>query len=102
MREDEGLIKATESDGKRVFEITEAGTTVLAERKDTMSPWDMVAKGMSGDAMALRQAMMQTGAAAMQAGTAGSSDQVGRVVEVLDEARKRIYGILAEDAPTGE
>jgi hypothetical protein len=34
----------------------------------------------------------------LQVGTAGSEDQAVRARELLDETRKRLYAILAEDA----
>jgi DNA-binding PadR family transcriptional regulator len=96
--EDEGLVTATERDGKRVFEITEAGTAVLAEQPDGAPPWEQFSKGMDPEAARLMRSMRQAGAAAMQALSAGSPEQRARVSDALDEARKRIYGILAEDA----
>jgi hypothetical protein len=49
--------------------------------------------------MALREAGFQLGAAVMQVARAGSDEQAARAREVLDEARRRIYEILAgEDA----
>jgi DNA-binding PadR family transcriptional regulator len=96
--EDEGLVKATERDGKRVFEITDAGTKALAERKQDTPPWEQFGEGMSAEKMRLLSSMKQAGAAAMQVIGAGSPDQQTRVADALDEARKKIYGILAEDA----
>ena len=38
--EDEGLIRATEIDGQKVFEITDAGRARVAEREDAPAPWE--------------------------------------------------------------
>src|SRR5437588_7131207 len=38
--EDEGLIRAIEQDGTRLFEITDAGRQHLEERHDATPPWE--------------------------------------------------------------
>ena len=95
--EDEGLVSATEREGKRVYEITEAGRTALTERNDATPPWEQFGD-VDDDSARLMRSMRQAGAAAMQAMGAGSADQRARVADALDEARKKIYAILAEDA----
>ena len=95
--EDEGLVSATEVEGKRVYELTEAGRAQVAERKDAGAmPWDQVASEMGEEAPALRNVFMQVGAAVWQVGSAGSPEQAQKVVAILEETRKRIYGVLAE------
>jgi DNA-binding PadR family transcriptional regulator len=96
--EDEGLVTASDRDGKRVFEITEAGTKALAERADAVPPWEQFGGNMEPEAARLMRSMQQAGAAAMQAMGAGSADQRARVADALDEARKKTYAILAEDS----
>lgn len=97
--EDEGFVTATERDGKRTFEVTDAGraeaTERLAETGGT-APWDLVGRGgrPSGE---LREAMGQLMLAVKQVGGAGSKDQAERAAAVLKDARKQLYAILAED-----
>ena len=45
--EDEGLVRSTERDGKRVFEITDAGRAEAAERIEEAggTPWELAEKG---------------------------------------------------------
>ena len=45
--EDEGLVRSTERDGKRVFEITDAGRTEAADRIEEAggTPWELAGKG---------------------------------------------------------
>ena len=95
MLEEAGLVKGQEKDGKRVFEITDAGREELAARQEEgQAPWE---RDEDDDHMHdLRQSAFQLAAAARQVSHAGSADQVGRAKEILDEARKKIYGILAE------
>jgi DNA-binding PadR family transcriptional regulator len=98
MLEEEGLIGGEDQDGKRVFTLTDAGRKELEERRERdggAAPWE---PGSFGPAMGqLRDAMFGLGAAAMQVGRTGSEDQRKRAAEVISEARKELYRILAED-----
>lgn len=100
--EDEGLIASQEIEGRRVFSLTESGRArVDALRKEGQAaPWDDVAGEDDEPFRNLRGAAFQLGAAAMQVAQAGSKEQVERTVAILNEARRKIYAILAED-PTG-
>ena len=94
--EDEGLVKGEDRDGKRVFEITDSGRAELAVRKEAGggAPWED--DGRDHPVSGLRDAAFQLGAAAMQVAQAGSAEQVERTKVILDEARKKVYAILAE------
>ena len=46
---------------------------------------------------ALPKAGVDLAAAAAQVGRSGSAEQVQQAIEVLDEARRRLYTILAQD-----
>ena len=94
--EDEGLLKGEEHDGKRVYSITDAGTAELKERaaRSGDAPWDFgpAAEGLG----ALRDAGFQLAASAMQVARTGSKEQRERAAEILAEARRKIYALLAE------
>jgi DNA-binding PadR family transcriptional regulator len=94
--EDEGLVRSTERDGKRIFELTDAGAAEAAERVAEAggTPWELA--GRSGQ-YELRASMGQLAVAMKQVAVAGSDEQRTRVLEILKDARKRIYAILAED-----
>lgn len=96
--EDEGLVTGRDVEGKRVFSLTEAGTAQVESRKQASAsaPWEEVAGGADERTGKLRGAAFQLGAAAIQAAHAGSADQVDRTIEVLNEARRQVYSILAE------
>lgn len=96
MLEDEGLISSHEAEGKRLFSLTEAGRAE-AEQGSTQTPWDEVTEGIDPTNLKLRDTAFQVGAAVMQVATAGSEAQKAKALEVLSEARHRIYSILAED-----
>jgi DNA-binding PadR family transcriptional regulator len=92
--QDEGLVDSSEVGGKRMFSLTESGKRVAVAGQH--SPWEQVAEGADAGAIGLRDAAFQVVSAAMQVGAAGSEDQVTRAVDVLADARRRIYAILGE------
>ena len=100
--EDEGLIAGEEGEGRRRFALTDAGRAE-AERQGGRAPWEEVTAGVAPAAWNLRDAIAQTAQAAWSVGSAGSEAQQGRALEVLNDARRRLYAILAEDdqAPGG-
>ena len=49
----------------------------------------------------LTEALFQVGAAVMQVARTGTEAQVEEAKAILDEARKKLYRILAEDDETG-
>ena len=96
--EDEGLVAGEEADGKRVYKLTEAGVEQAKRAADATAPWDELAEGGAGSSRwQLRVGMGKLAAAVLQAGSSASDEQVDRVLEILTDARKRIYGVLAED-----
>jgi DNA-binding PadR family transcriptional regulator len=99
--EDEGLVEATKEGAGRVYALTDTGREhVEARREELGEPWKAVSGGFPREAGELRELMMQLGAAAMQVVSAGSTEQRKRAVELLTEARRGLYRILAEDEGT--
>jgi len=100
--EDEGLIRSLEADGGRVFELTDAGRTHLAERpEDAPAPWDTVGQGVPDATRAMFGQLRQLAMAMTQIAQSGSPEQAQKTTAVLDDARRSIYRILA-DGDTGE
>ncbi|MGH2719575.1 MAG: PadR family transcriptional regulator [Actinomycetota bacterium] len=99
--QDSGFVTSEERDGKRIYSITDAGREKLAEYlAQTGSPWEFAREGAREGRERfgkLFKEMSQLGAAAMQVARTGSPEQVQKVAEVLSEARKKVYGLLAED-----
>lgn len=93
---DEGLVTSEESGGRRLFTLTEAGQAEAAQAaehapwaefaEDTMSSWKDVQQAGLGAMNALRQVMM-----------AGTEEQRARATAVLDETRRKLYAILADN-----
>lgn len=96
--EDEGLARSVESDGKRVYEITDTGRKEATRRIDEAggTPWDLAGRGDSQFGTA-RESMGQLFLAMKQVGATGDPQQVERAVDILKRARKEIYAMLAED-----
>lgn len=96
--EDEGLVRAEETDGRRAFQLTEEGQAHIKERGDELkAPWDTVSGGATSGIVELRDLVWQLGAAVMQAAGTGSETQAEEVKKILSEARRAVYRILAED-----
>ncbi|MDF2573150.1 MAG: PadR family transcriptional regulator [Agromyces sp.] len=96
MLADEGLITAEESGGKKTYSLTEAGRAETEQSKDKSAPWEMPGMRDAASATAIPKAGAQLAQAAAQVARSGSPEQVTEAVAVLDEARRRLYSILAQ------
>jgi DNA-binding PadR family transcriptional regulator len=94
--EDEGLIRGEETEGRRRFELTDEGRE-LGESREGPLPWEAVTAGVGPHQIRLRQSFHQLRAAVRQVVEAGSEEQGSQVRELLDETRRKVYAILAED-----
>jgi DNA-binding PadR family transcriptional regulator len=93
--EDEGLIRAVDREGTKLFELTGAGRKHLAGRHDATPPWeDDDDLGPVGDLGWQIKALI---VATEQVMHAGDQRQVERAVKTLADARRSLYRILAED-----
>ena len=96
--EDEGLVRATERDGSKLFELTDAGREHVAEADTTTPPWE--AESDSPDVEAFKQVrrlIPEVARAAMQVTHSGTEAQAAQAIETLRNARRTLYRILAED-----
>jgi DNA-binding PadR family transcriptional regulator len=97
MLEDEGLIRGEESDGKRRFTLTETGATEQAEKAGEETPWDAVRAGAAPEQIHLRDSVHKLQQSISQVFHAADEGQQKRVRELLDETRRKIYAVLAEE-----
>ena len=100
MLEDEGLISGEESAGKRRFTLTDEGRRAqeeTASKADSL-PWEQVREGAPPLQVQLGHSAHQLRAAIGQAFHAADESQRERIRDLLDETRRSIYGILAEDS----
>jgi DNA-binding PadR family transcriptional regulator len=100
--EDEGLISTQESDGRKLFAITDEGRAVVAERgAERPAPWEQTGDG-AGEAHELGRLMREVGFAFMQVMRTGSASQMGKARDVLAGTRRDLYRILADGDSAGE
>jgi DNA-binding PadR family transcriptional regulator len=96
MLEDEGLVASTQSEGRKLFTLTDEGATVAATAAEN-PPWAKIADETVAEAHDVRAAAFGLFNALREVGTQGSDDQRARALEVLAEARRKLYAILAEE-----
>jgi DNA-binding PadR family transcriptional regulator len=94
---DEGLITAEESNGRKTYSLTPEGAQA-AEAMDRPAPWASTHGSRDHSRVgALPRAGVELAQAAAQVGRSGNHEQVSQAVAVLDEARRKLYSILAQD-----
>jgi DNA-binding PadR family transcriptional regulator len=101
--EDEGLVRTVETDGRKLFELTDAGRELVAERDEELpTPWDEMTGGISDETAEAAMVMRGLVMAFSQVMQAGSKAQQEEATKALTETRRRLYAILAEDDPQQE
>ena len=95
---DEGLARSVDRDGKRVYELTDAGREETQRRIEEAggTPWELGDRADSNFGQ-LRDNTRQLHMAVRQIGASGRPELVERAVAVVRDARKQLYGLLAED-----
>lgn len=94
--EEEGLIAGTEVDGKRRFDLTDAGREAEAAREGT-PPWEQFTDDEDPEVQQLREVLGSTMGAVKQVFRAGSPAQQAKAVEILTDTRRRLYEVLASE-----
>jgi DNA-binding PadR family transcriptional regulator len=95
--QDEGLLRAEDRDGKRVYELTDEGRRQLqehVERSGGTQPWDVGRSGAEPYAR-LGQSFAQLAGAMRQIMAEGNAEHIERAEQVFREARKQLYELLA-------
>ncbi len=102
--EDQGLVTANRTEGRRVFSLTDEGKAAAEAAGDGPAPWEDAARGANRSLVDLRGLMFEVGAAILQVGRTGSDRQIKAVGEILTDTRRRIYLVLADGSagPAGE
>jgi DNA-binding PadR family transcriptional regulator len=97
--EDEGLVRSEEIDGRKAFQLTDAGRAHLAERDpDRPAPWEQMSDDVGAKAHELGKIMREVAFAFVQVMRAGSEEQQEQARKVLVTARRELYRILADGA----
>jgi DNA-binding PadR family transcriptional regulator len=97
--QDEGLVDDEKIEGRRVFSLTDAGRQHVAGRAEEFAHvFDAnSAEAESDDVTDLRQLLFGVGGAAVQVLSTGTPDQVAAARGVLQNARRDLYRLLADD-----
>ncbi|MFE0633413.1 PadR family transcriptional regulator [Streptomyces sp. NPDC058864] len=94
--EDEGLISSASEGGKKLFTLTEAGRTEAESGPD--APWEEAGRGIDWEAMnEIRKAGAGLVDAFRQVWATGTPEQRDKALTVVNEARKKLYLILADE-----
>nr|WP_189491717.1 PadR family transcriptional regulator [Streptomyces sp. San01] len=94
--EDEGLIASESEGGKKLFSLTEPGRSAADEGPD--APWEEAGRGVDWDSLnEIRQAGFGLMEAFGQVWKTGSKEQREKALTVINEARKKLYLILADE-----
>jgi DNA-binding PadR family transcriptional regulator len=95
MLEDEGLIEAEASGGRKRFTLTETGrpeATTAAENP----PWQEFTDDNVSQAQDFRDAAVGIMGALKEVGFNGTPEQRDKALEVLTETKRKLYAILAD------
>ncbi|GAA2425745.1 hypothetical protein GCM10010191_42630 [Actinomadura vinacea] len=93
--EEEGRVTSQEENGKRLFALTDSGREEVAGQ--TSVPWEEITEAAGENALRGREAVGQLMGALHQVMAVGSENQKARALDVVNDARRRLYGILADD-----
>jgi DNA-binding PadR family transcriptional regulator len=101
--EDEGLVLASEAQGRRLLGLTDAGRDYVAQHPEelaaTWKPFQEEERPAGSGERDLKPVIGQVMSAVWQVATNGSSRQRAEAVDILADTRRRLYGLLAEGDP---
>jgi DNA-binding PadR family transcriptional regulator len=98
MLEDGDFVRSQERDGKRVYEITDKGRELFAQREPSEEGHEMPF-GNPAFYATVAEAMRQVHGikdAAKQIAKSGNLELYKKAIEVLDKARRELFDILAD------
>jgi DNA-binding PadR family transcriptional regulator len=94
--QDEGLVTVEESEGRRVFSLTDAGRQHVAEHPEELhEPWNVAETGPRQRVQSIMFAVQSLGVAADQVARLADDAQAEKAVAAIEDARKALYRILA-------
>lgn len=101
--EDEGLLSIEKIAGRKTAELTVAGIEYVETHRDEIGdPFAEVTESVGPNTVNLRALVKPLMLAMHQVASEGTPAQARKAAEVLTEARKSLYRILAEDEPDTE
>ena len=94
--EDEGLIEAEAEGGRKSYHLTDAGRPE-AETAAQNPPWASIGDDTMNQVQDFRDAAVGIMSALKQVGFNGTPDQRQKALEVLNETKRKLYAILADE-----
>jgi DNA-binding PadR family transcriptional regulator len=96
--EDEGLIRSSEQEGRRLFVITDEGRKLVEERgEERPAPWEQMSDEAGDEVHETRRLLRDVAVAYMQVVRSGDEAQRARARELFARTRRDLYRVLAED-----
>jgi DNA-binding PadR family transcriptional regulator len=93
---DEGLATATQEGERKVYALTDAGKEAAAEFTAAPHPSES-RRGWDPERAARPKAGATLAQALGQVASSGSKEQHERAIAIIDDARRKLYAILAEE-----
>ena len=104
--EDEGLIETDDTRGRRQLRLTAEGEAYVAEHGDELAavwaPFEREDAAADNELADLKPEIGQVMGAVWQVITTGTEQQRAGAAEILADARRRLYGLLADGDETTE
>ncbi|WP_167473083.1 PadR family transcriptional regulator [Nocardia arthritidis] len=95
--EDEGLVSASEVDGRKVYRLSDSGQALVEDRAEEFSTiWNSVTRDVDDGLMEVNGLTQQVMIAASQVTQIGSDAQLTAAAQILSETRRRLYQLLAD------
>ena len=95
---DEGLIVGEESSGRRTFRLTDAGRTYVAENPEmARGAWESRTQQEAWQPPGLFAEAARLAGGIVQMAHAGTPEQIHAAEQLLEQTRRKLYQILAED-----
>ena len=96
--EEARTVTGRDESGKKVYELTETGRVEAqqAAAGKPLAAWDIDEDPVGSGRDDLRSAVGQLHLAARQVGEVGGDARVQRAVEIVNDARRKLYQLLAE------
>ncbi|MCU1415859.1 MAG: PadR family transcriptional regulator [Schumannella sp.] len=94
---DEGLVTAAQEGERKVYSLTDTGrAAATAASADGPLPWEP-RRVRDDERLALPKAGAKLAQAMSQVAHSGTPEQAERATAIVDEARRKLYAILAEE-----
>jgi DNA-binding PadR family transcriptional regulator len=102
--EDEALVHAESSSGGRIYSLTDTGRTYVREHADELgSPWETGNQPACDDnVLGLFAELKHIATATLQVVHAGTSIQTREAQKILNQTRRSLYRLLADDPDDDE